>query len=74
MPHERANETVEKPIFGRAFPVQGPTKRPVSRVEGGFTDILPCPGSVDRPEHVDLTDIVYQSVQPPLYIHFRFGA
>ena len=27
-----------------------------------------------RPEHVDLADIVYQSEQHPLYIHFAFGA
>ena len=26
-----------------------------------------------RPEHVDLADVVYQSVQRPLYIHFAFG-
>jgi len=30
------NETVEKPIFGRAFPVQGPTKRPNSLVVGSL--------------------------------------
>jgi hypothetical protein len=33
-------------------------------------------GLVQRPEHVDLADIVYQG-EPrtrPLYIHFRFGA
>jgi len=28
---------------------------------------------MDRPKHVDLTDIVYQGEQPPLYIHFPFG-
>jgi hypothetical protein len=31
-------------------------------------------GLCQRPEHVDLADIVYQSEQYPLYIHFAFGA
>ena len=31
-------------------------------------------GLYQRPEHVDLADIVYQSEQPPLYIHFALGA
>ena len=30
-------------------------------------------GLCQRPEHVDFADIVYQSEQPPLYIHFQFG-
>ena len=30
-------------------------------------------GLDQRPKGVDLTDIVYQSEQPPLYIHFQFG-
>ena len=28
---------------------------------------------MDRPERVDLADIMYQSEQSPLYIHFQFG-
>lgn len=31
-------------------------------------------GSGERPEDVDLADLVNQSVQPPLYIHFQFRA
>jgi hypothetical protein len=29
---------------------------------------------VDRPKGMDFADIVYQGEQPPLYIHFQFGA
>ena len=70
---ERANETVEKPIMGRAFPVQVSTERPVSRAEGSFSFFLLCQRLGQRPEHVDLADIVNQGEQPPLYIHFGFG-
>ena len=31
-------------------------------------------GLGERPEDVDLADIVYQSEQPSLYIHFALGA
>ena len=30
-------------------------------------------GLVERPKGVDFANIVYQSKQPPLYIHFQFG-
>lgn len=29
---------------------------------------------MERPKSVDFVDIVYQGEQPPLYIHFPFGA
>jgi hypothetical protein len=67
------NETVEKPILQRAFPVQGSTERPVSRAEGSFLFFLLCQGLDQRPISVDLADIVYQSEQSPLYIHFQLG-
>ena len=30
-------------------------------------------GLGERPKRVDLADIMYQSEQSPLYIHFHFG-
>lgn len=50
------NETVEKPILGRAFPIQGLAKRPNSCVAGGVTGGLLRQGSVDRPKSLDLAD------------------
>ena len=67
----RPNETVEKPILGKAFPVQGPTMRPISRLVGSFSL---CQGLDQCPVSVDLADIVNQSEQRPLYIHFPFRA
>jgi len=67
------NETVEKPFFQSTFPGQRLLERPGSRSEGGLTDVSLRQGSVDRPECVDLADVVYQSEQPPLYIHFQLG-
>jgi hypothetical protein len=48
---------------------------PVSGVVGGLTCIFFRQGSVERPEGVDLADIVDQGKPRtrPLYIHFRFG-
>ena len=48
-------------------------ERPNSRSEGGLTDVSLRHGSVEHSKRVDLTDIVNQSEQPPLYIHFQFG-
>jgi len=59
-PRVPPNETVEKPILGRAFPVQGITESPVSRAEGSFRFFWLSPGSDQRPKDVDLADIVYQ--------------
>ena len=69
----KPNETVEKPILGRAFPVQGPTKRPNSLVVGSLRFFSLRQGLYQRPEDVNFADIVYQSKQPPLYIHFALG-
>ena len=68
------NETVEKPILGRAFPVQGLTERPVSRVVGSLRFFSLRQGLDQRPKGVDLADIVNQSEQSPLYIHFPLRA
>ena len=38
-----------------------------------FRFFLLCQRLGQRPEHVDLADIVNQGEQPPLYIHFGFG-
>jgi hypothetical protein len=48
---------------------------PVSGVVGGLTCIFFWQGSVERPEGVDLADIMDQrEPRPrPLYIHFQFG-
>ena len=70
---ERANETVEKPIMGRAYPVREPSERPNSQVAGRIRYFPLVQGSEDRSKGVDLADIVNQGEQPPLYIHFGFG-
>jgi hypothetical protein len=67
------NETVEKLILQISFPVRGIIESPVSRIEGGCTDVFLCQGSADRPKRVDLADIVNQGEQSPLYIHFQLG-
>ena len=69
------NETVEKPIFQSSFPGQQLVEGLNSRSEGGETGGEIGKGSVDRPEGVDLADVVYPS-EPrtrPLYIYFPFG-
>ena len=58
---KQPNETVEKPILGRAFPVQGPTKRPNSRVAGSLRFFSLCQGLDQCPKSVDLANIVNQS-------------
>jgi hypothetical protein len=68
------NETVEKLLFQSAFPSQQLLDRPEPRFEDAKTDGFPSRGSVERPERLDLADVVDQSVQPPLYIHFQFGS
>jgi hypothetical protein len=56
--HYTPNETVEKPILGRAFPIRGLAKRPIFRFAGSLRAFLLRQGSVDRPISVDLADIV----------------
>jgi hypothetical protein len=70
-----ANETVGKRILGSTFPNQPLVERPDSRSEGGLTDVSLRHGSVERPERMDLAEIVDQSAPRtrPLYIHFQFG-
>ena len=68
------NETVEKLVFQSTFPGQRLMERPDSRSEGGETGGEIGKGSVERPKSMDLADVVYQSEQPPLYIHLLFGA
>lgn len=68
------NETVEKPLLGRAIPVQGLTKRPNSRVIGSLRFLSLRQGLDQCSKGVDLADIVNQSKQSPLYIHFPFRA
>jgi hypothetical protein len=69
---ETPNETVEKPKYRSPTPVnssdfhRGRERNGVNRLRLGLCQ---------RPEQVDLADIVYQS-EPrtsPLYIHFPFG-
>ena len=67
------NETVEKPIMGRAYPIREPSERPNSQVAGRIRYFPLVQGSEDRSKGVDLADIVNQGEQPPLYIHFGFG-
>jgi hypothetical protein len=55
------NETVEKPILERAFPIRDPTEGPNSLVADSLRSFSLCQGLVDRPIRVDLADIVYQS-------------
>jgi hypothetical protein len=55
------NETVEKRILESTFPGQPLVEGPDSRSEGGLTDVSLRQGSVERPERVDLADVVYQS-------------
>lgn len=69
----RANETVEKLILGSTFSGQPLVERPNSGSEGGRTDVSLRHGSVEHSKRVDLTDIVNQREQSPLYIHFQFG-
>jgi hypothetical protein len=50
-------------------------ERPDSRSEGGLTDDSVRHGSVERPERVELAEIVDQSGPRtrPLYSHFQLG-
>jgi hypothetical protein len=71
--NEAPNETVEKRTLGSTFPGQPLAERPDSRSEGGLTDVSLRHRSVERAKRVDLADVVYQSKQVPLYIHFQVG-
>ena len=67
------NETVEKTKFTDRIAERISVKCRIFRGQGqngpnGFRI-----GLCQRPEDVDLADIVYQSEQAPLYIHFTFG-
>ena len=68
------NETVEKLVLARDFPGPRASRESRSGVAGGVRGVLSRPGSVDRPKGVDLADIVDESKQLPLYIHFPFRA
>ena len=68
------NETVEKLFFSRTIPGRAMIGSAVSRSEGNQTGDMVPQGLVECPKSVDLADIVYQSEQPPLYIHFQFRA
>jgi hypothetical protein len=73
--HKPPIESVEKRILGSTFPGQPLVERADSPSEGGLTDVWLRHGSVERPERVDLAEILYQS-EPrtrPFYIHFQFG-
>jgi hypothetical protein len=73
--HGLPNEAVEKRILGSTFPNQPLVERADSPSEGGLTDVWLRHGSVERPERVDLAEILYQS-EPrtrPFYIHFQLG-
>jgi hypothetical protein len=65
------NETVEKPNFQIERKTDGGTIDRLFALTAAEQD---CAGLDQRPKSVDLADIVYQSEQSPLYIHFRFGA
>jgi hypothetical protein len=70
-----ANETAEKPRFQSTFPGQQLLDRPDSRFGDAKTDGFPGRGTVERPESLDLADVVHQG-EPrtcPLYIHFQLG-
>ena len=70
---ELANETVEKPVFQGAYnPSRYLPTRLAHRMR--FCWVHPIPdGLMERPKGVDFADIVHQSEQLPLYIHFWFG-
>jgi hypothetical protein len=70
-----ANETVEKLLFQSTFPGSQLLDRSEPRFEDAKTDGFPSRGSVERPERLDLADMVDQG-EPrtrPLYIHFQLG-
>ena len=66
----RANETVEKPYFALWRCGAAGLFCNQNAVEGVPATWI---GLGQRPKGVDLADIVNQSEQPPLYIHFPFG-
>ena len=65
------NETVEKPYFQVKHKSAGGSSAWWFAMNAAGQD---CGGLDQHPKGVDLADIVYQSEQPPLYIHFPFGA
>jgi hypothetical protein len=54
------NETVEKLFFGSILPSQQLLGRPGPRFEDAKTDGFPNQGSMERPERLDLADVVHQ--------------
>jgi hypothetical protein len=69
--NETPNETVEKPKFCRSAPV----RRSNFHRGQGWNGVNRLKLGLDQsPEDVDLADIVDQSEQCPLYIHFTFGS